>query len=125
MKSKAESESSSIDTIKLVVAAVVLVTGMVGFYYFENEPQLYRVLGMLAAAAVAIGISMTSQQGLALWAFMQDSRTETRKIVWPTRQETGRTTLLVFVVVLIVAIFLWLMDILLRWGVERLILPGG
>lgn len=124
MKSKAESESSPIDTVKLAIAALVLVAGIVGFYYYENEPQLYRVLGILGAAAVAIGIAMTSQPGLSLWAFMQDSRTETRKVVWPTRQETGRTTLLVFVVVLIVAIFLWLMDILLRWGVERLILPG-
>ena len=67
---------------------------------------------------------MTSRQGQALWGFMQDARTETRKVVWPTRQETVRTTLLVFVVVTLVAVFLWLLDILLGWGVESLILSG-
>ncbi|MCP1677233.1 preprotein translocase subunit SecE [Natronocella acetinitrilica] len=125
MKSKAETENSPVDTIKLAVAALILIGGIFGFYYYGDQPQLYRVLGIVAVAGVAIAVAMTSQQGQALWSFLQDSRTETRKVVWPTRSETWRTTLLVMIVVMIVAIFLWLMDILLGWGVQRLILPGG
>ena len=125
MKSKTETDNSPADTLKLAAAALILLGGIFGFYYYGNEPLLYRVLGILAVAGVAIAIAMTSRQGMALWSFLQESRTETRKVVWPTKQETWRTTLLVLIVVMIVAIFLWLMDILLRWGVERLLLPGG
>ena len=125
MKSKTETDNSPADTLKLAAAALILIAGIFGFYYYGDEPQLYRVLGILAVAAVAVAVAMTTQQGMALWSFLQEARTETRKVVWPTKQETWRTTLMVLIVVMIVAIFLWLMDILLRWGVERLLVPGG
>jgi preprotein translocase subunit SecE len=56
-------------------------------------------------------------------SFMQDARTEVRKMVWPTRVETMQTTLMVFVIVFILTIFLWLVDMLLGWGVASLL--GG
>ena len=125
MKSSQKSEKSPADTIKLVSALVILGAGIFGFYVYEDQPQLYRVLGILAVAAVAIGIAVTTNPGLNLWHFMQDSRTEVRKVVWPTRQETVQTTLIVLVVVILVAIFLWLLDMFLSWGFQRIILPGG
>ena len=129
MSTKAEQQTNSLDTIKLVVALVLLFVGIAGFYYFadwQGEPVslLYRVLGLLAVMGVAAYIALTSAIGKRLMSFMQDSRTEVRKMVWPTRVETMQTTLMVFVIVFILTIFLWLVDMLLGWGVKSL-LGGG
>ncbi len=129
MSTKAEQQSSSLDTVKLVVALALLVLGVAGFYYFaswQGEPVslLFRVLGLLAVAGLGAFIALTTASGRRLTGFMQDSRTEVRKMVWPTRAETMQTTLMVFVIVLIVTIFLWLVDMLLGWGVRSL-LGGG
>ncbi len=130
MSTKAEQQASSIDTIKLVVALVLVFVGIAGFYYFadwQGEPVslLYRVLGLLTVMGVAAFIALSSASGKRLMHFMQDSRTEVRKMVWPTRVETMQTTLMVFAIVFILTIFLWLIDMLLDWGVRSLLLGGG
>jgi preprotein translocase subunit SecE len=110
MNAKAEQQSSPLDIAKLVLAALVLF-GAIGLYYqFPETSTLLRVLGVLAAAVVAAGIAVTSAPGRALWTFAIEARTEVRKVVWPTRQETVQTTLAVLVIVLIVAIYLWGID---------------
>lgn len=129
MSTKAEQQTNSLDTIKLVVALVLLFLGIAGFYYFadwQGEPVslLYRVLGLLAVMGVAAYVALTSASGKRLMSFMQDSRTEVRKMVWPTRVETMQTTLMVFVIVFILTLFLWLVDMLLGWGIKSL-LGGG
>ena len=121
MVSKTESTSSALDTLKLMSALLVLLAGVVGFYYFEDESQLLRVLGMLGVAAVAFGIAATSYQGRQGLAFVKDARVEVRKVVWPTRQETLQTTIAVLIMVIIVAIMLWLFDMFLGWGVSKLL----
>ena len=125
MKSKSVAEKSPIDTFKLVLALLVLAAGIVGFYYYQEQPQIYRVGGLLVIALVAIGISMTTVQGRALWGFVQESRVEVRRVVWPTRQETVQTTLVVMVMVVIVAIFLWLLDMGLLAGMNYLLKQGA
>ncbi len=109
--------------MKLVVAASLLVTGIVGFYYFSAESVFYRSLALVALAAVAVVVFLTTERGRALAGFMGDSRTEVRKMVWPTRQEAMQTTLIVLVLVLIAGIFFWLLDMLLGWAVKFVI--GG
>ncbi len=125
MKSKTLTDKSPADTLKLVASALLLAAGILAFYIYEDQPQLYRVLGILAVVAVSVAIAVTSAPGRALWGFLQDARTETRKVVWPTGQETRQTTIIVLIVVMIVAIFLWLLDMLLRWGVGIIIGAGG
>ena len=129
MSSKAEQQTSSLDTVKLVLSIGLLIAAIAGFYYFatwngESVSTLYRVLGLLVVIAVAAWIALTTAKGSALIGFMKDSRTEVRKMVWPTRAETMQTTLMVMVIVLILSIFLWLVDMLLGWGVKSL-LGGG
>ncbi len=108
------------DKLKLSVALLVLVGAIGAFYYFSDESLLMRVLGMLAAVAVAVGISATTEVGRAALAFLRDARMEARKVVWPTRKETLQTTLIVLVMVVIVGIMLWLLDMLLLWAVKAL-----
>ena len=122
MVSKTEqSSSSAIDTFKLMTAVLVLLAGVVGFYYFEDESQLLRVLGMLAVAAVAFFIAATSEPGKRSLGFVKEARVEVRKVVWPTRQETIQTTVAVLFMVILVAIMLWLFDMLLGWGVAKIL----
>ncbi|MFM2318235.1 MAG: preprotein translocase subunit SecE [Pseudomonadota bacterium] len=129
MSSKVEQQTSSFDTIKLILSLVLLLVGIGGFYYFDTwkgEPVsvLIRVLGLLAFIAVAVVIAATTEKGRNLVSFLKDSRMEVRKMVWPTRAETMQTTLMVMVIVLLLSLFLWLVDMLLGWGVKTL-LGGG
>ena len=118
MTGKAEANSASgMDVFKLVIAAAIVLVGLAGFYMYADQPLLYRVLGIVAAVIVAAIIAFTTERGRSLASFMQDARTEVRKMVWPTRSETLQTTLVVFVVVLLLAIFLWIID----WILTRLI----
>ena len=126
MVAKAESEvTGKLDSFKLVIAIALLIGGIVQFYYFEGESLLYRVLGLLAFIVVAGGVVLTTRIGQNVWSFARDARTEVRKVVWPTRQETMQTTLMVIVMVIIVGIMLWLMDMFLRWAVLMLTGQGG
>jgi preprotein translocase subunit SecE len=118
-------EGSGFDTIKLAVAVGLLVLGVLGFYWYADASLLYRVLGLLAVALVAVGIVFTTALGQSLAGFLQESHTEVRKMVWPTRAEATQTTLIVIVVVILVGIFLWLLDMFLAWGVRMFIGTGG
>lgn len=53
--------------------------------------------------------------------FIQQVRTETSKVTWPTRRETIVTTIMVFIMVFIAAIFFLLADQVLSWGVQLLL----
>lgn len=115
MNAEAESTASSMDTVKLGLSLLILVAGILGFYQFAEVSLLLRVIGLLAVAGVAVWIALQSAQGRTVWAFAVESRTEVRRVVWPSRQETLQTTLIVFVMVLLLGIFLWLVDMLLAY----------
>ena len=115
--------SNKLDNFKLLLAIAVLIAGIVGFYYYEAESQLYRVLGVVFATGVAIAISSTTNLGQNLIGFGREARMEVRKVVWPTRQETVQTTFMVIVAVIIIGIFLWLIDMLLAEAIK--LLTGG
>ena len=105
-----QNEGSFLDTIKLLIAAGVLVGGLYGYYYFIEMSLPLRVLLVLGGLALGIVIAMTSTQGQRLWAFVQGARIEIRKVVWPTRQETTQTAIAVFVFTLIMSLFFWALD---------------
>lgn len=114
-----------IDTIKLLLALVLLIASIVGYYLFSDLGTLYRVLGLLAVAGVGVAIALTTEKGKGLLTFMGAARTEVRKVVWPSRQETMQTTLMVFIIVVILSIFLWFVDMFLGWGVKVLLATGS
>lgn len=74
---------------------------------------------------VVLAMMLTTELGQRIWGFAIESRQEIRKVVWPTRDETIRTTLLVFAMVFIVGFVLWLLDMFLFWGVRVLTGQGG
>ena len=125
MNSKSELQPSKQDTLKLISAAFILVVALVGFYYFSEHLLFVRVLGLLVALAVAAGIALTTEMGGDFLGFLQESRAEIRKVVWPSRTETLQTSLAVIVMVIVMGIFLWLLDMLLFWVVGLLTGLGG
>jgi len=125
MNARAEAASSGLDTAKLAVAALLLVAGIWAFYFFAGYSVLLRTLGLLVIAGGAAALAMTSVQGRQLWRFALDSRMEVRKVVWPTRQETIQTTLIVIVMVIILGLVLWLFDTVLRTIFNLLVGHGG
>ena len=113
------------DTLKWLVATLLLGAAVTAFYYYGEESLLLRVIGLLIVAGAAGAIAFTTDKGRAAWEFMRDSRTELRKVVWPTRKETTQTTLVVIGVVTLVAIFLWMVDGILSWVVRLVLGHGG
>ncbi len=121
----ANSQTSSFDILKLIIAIALLFVAMGGFYYFSQESLLYRVLGLLAVVGVAAGVALTTHSGKNLIGFMGNARTEVRKMVWPSRAETIQTTLVVIIMVAILAVFLLIIDSILGWAVKLFLSAGG
>ena len=116
-----ESEINSKDRIAWGAAIVVAGRGIFGFYYFSSYPLIYRVLGLVLVFIFDVIILFNTEKGRTLRSFMGDARQELRNVVWATKMETVQTTIIVFVVVIIISIFLWLLDKLLGSGVTLLL----
>lgn len=108
------------DKLILLLSLVPTVGATGAFYYYADESLLLRVIGLLVALGISTFIALQSGPGKTAWAFVKDARTEVRKVVWPTRKETGQTTLFVIVAVIIMGIFFFLLDMLLGWAVRAL-----
>ena len=121
MNVKAEAKDSRFDLLKWLAVAALVVVGVVGNQYFSAEPILYRVLALLVVAALASVIALQTTKGQAFWVLAKEARVEIRKVVWPTRQETTQTTLIVVAVVLVMALLLWGLDSLLGWLVSLIV----
>ena len=109
---------SALDAVKLVAGAAILVGGIAAFYVLDSYPLAVRWVIVLATFAAGVFVALQSMQGQAFWQFVQGSRVELRKMVWPTRQETWRTTLVVFVFVMALGVFFWIVDWVLAKGMR-------
>ncbi len=113
--------SSRKDSLLLLVAAALFAGGLFAFYYLD--PQLatvVRLLILLAAFGAAAAIGYRTQTGRDVWDAISGARTELRKVIWPTKQESVQTTIMIAVVVVIMALLMWGLDSTLLYGVEKL-----
>jgi preprotein translocase subunit SecE len=125
MNSNVRTANVKFETIKLVLAVLIVLSGVIGFYYFSDQSVLLRTIGLLVCALISGFIALQTDKGRNIWLFFQDAQIEVRKVVWPTREETLQTTLIVIIVVIIVAIILWFLDMFLGWAVRNLLGQGG
>ena len=116
---------SALDTVKLVAAIAILFAGVAGFYVLTSYPLAVRWVIVLVALGAGIFVALQSAQGRAFWQFVQGSRVELRKVVWPTRQESLQTTLVVFVAIVAMGIFFWILDWILGSVTRALTGQGG
>jgi preprotein translocase subunit SecE len=99
--------STSNDKLKIALAVVVAIAGVVGFYYLSDKPALVRAGALVAGLAFAVLLLWTSTSGREFLNFAKEAVRETKKVVWPTRREATQITGIVFAFVLVMAIFLW------------------
>jgi len=121
MTLKAEAQESRFDLLKWLVVVALVVVGVVGNQYYSAQPILYRVLVLLVLAGAAAFVGLQTGKGKAFFVLAKEARAEIRKVVWPTRQETTQTTLIVVAVVLVMALLLWGLDSLLGWLVSLIV----
>ncbi|MFN3882227.1 MAG: preprotein translocase subunit SecE [Nitrincola lacisaponensis] len=118
MNTKVQAEESKYDSLKWVAVVAIITAGVVGNSIFSGESLLYRVLALLVLAAVAGFIVLQTTKGRTWFKLFKDAKGEMRRVVWPTRQETLQTTLMVLAAVLVVALMLWGMDTFFGWIVS-------
>lgn len=110
MSEKTENPSNPLDMLKWLIVIGLLGGVVAGNYMYEEYSVLYRALAAVVTVAIAGFIAASTEKGSTFIAFAKDSKTEVRKVVWPTRQETVQTTGIVLVAVFIVGIILWILD---------------
>jgi preprotein translocase subunit SecE len=109
-----------IDKIKLALSALLLIAGIAGFYLLADKALVLRILAVLAGFAAAIAVLWTTVKGQSALGFVGESIAEAKKVVWPTRKETIQTTVAVFLLVLVMAAFLAVVDIGFAYMVQWL-----
>ena len=116
--------STSNDKFKVVLAAVAMIAGVIGFFYLkgQNKPALMCAGALVAGLVIALLLLWASATGRDFLNFAKESVRETKKVVWPTRKEATQITLVVFGFVLVMAMFLWGTDKLLEFLLYDVIL---
>ncbi|MCC7487988.1 MAG: preprotein translocase subunit SecE [Burkholderiales bacterium] len=109
------------DRFKIAAAVALALAGLAGFYFLGERAMIIRVFAVLAGFAAAAAVFATSQPGREFYGYSQESIAETKKVVWPTRKETLQTTGIVFAFVVVMALFLWVVDVSLLWIVKKLL----
>jgi preprotein translocase subunit SecE len=111
-----ETVTSVTDKLKLGLAVVVIIAGIVGFSVLESKlPMVARVAIFVGSLALAAVIAWLSEPGRRTIAFAHESYNEVKRVVWPTRKETLQMTGIVFAFVAIMGLFLWVLDKLIGW----------
>ena len=113
------------DKIKLIVAVLFLIAGLAGFYVLGDKPLVLRILMVLGGVVAAGVIAGLTQSGRRFMAFAKDSVDEAKRVVWPTRKEAMQTTGIVFVFVVLMALFIFGVDTLLASIVRTLTSRGA
>jgi preprotein translocase subunit SecE len=113
---------TSADIAKLVVAALLVAAGIVGYYLLGDAALVLRVLAVAAGIAAGAAMAAFTAPGREFLAFARESLVEVKKVVWPTRKETMQTTAAVLAFVVVMALFLWVSDKTLEWVLYDLIL---
>lgn len=104
--------------IRLLLAVLMVVTGIAGFYLLGDMPAVVRLLSVVAGLVAALAVIWSTPVGRDGIAFAKDSIAEARRVSWPSRKETMQTTGVVFALVLVMAIFMWVVDLSLLYAIK-------
>ncbi len=122
MSAKADAATYRLDSLKWLLVVVLVGVGVWANSYFADQVALlYRALGLVVGGVVAAFIAVNTAKGAAFWSLLKESQIEVRKVVWPTRQETNQTTLIVVLVVVVMSLILWGLDTLFGWIASSII----
>ena len=117
---QASEAASAKDNALMILSIVALLAGVVAFYWYEEDPLALRLAMVGSGVAAAVGLAWVSWYGREFWQFAQAARVELRKVVWPEREDTVRTTVLVIVFASLMGLFFWVLDLILTWLIRLL-----
>lgn len=117
---KTNSDTASMDKMRYVVAIALIVFSMFGYYWFADLDLALRILMIIVGGSLAVFAVWASAFGVDTRKHLSDTHREVKQVVWPTRDQAVRMTLIVFVAVFLVGLFLWLIDMFFLWGVQTL-----
>lgn len=118
----AHENANRFDAIKWGGALFLLALLVIGNAYYSDVIALpIRVTIMIVVGIVALLVLLSTKKGHVAWQFIREARTELRKVVWPTKQETLQTTAMIAVLVIITALVLWGIDSLFAYIVSAII----
>ena len=118
-------EPGTADKAKLTVAVLIVIAGVAGYYVLASQATWLRWVAVVASLVLAGVVATLSRYGLEFRHFVELSRIELRKIVWPTRDETLKTTGVVLLFVVVAGVFFWVLDLVLAWATKTLTGQGG
>jgi len=117
---QASEGASAKDNALMILSIVALLAGVVAFYWYEEDPLALRLAMVGTGVFAAVGLAWVSWYGREFWQFAQAARVELRKVVWPEREDTVRTTVLVIVFASLMGLFFWVLDLILTWLIRLL-----
>tara|TARA_Y100000768_G_C23843281_1_gene617214 strand:- start:549 stop:911 length:363 start_codon:yes stop_codon:yes gene_type:complete len=109
------SASKTLNNFKWLLAILVFAVAVFGNSYFVEVAFLYRVLGVILLFLVGLWLISVTNFGSNALKLMKESRTEIRKVVWPTRMETTQTFMIVFGSIIVLCLFFWGLESLLSF----------
>lgn len=113
---------NSLDVIKWTGVFVLVVAIVVGNAYYSDDSLALRSTVIIIVGIVAIFLAFTTEKGKGAFEFIKQSRGELRKVIWPTRQETVQTTLMIAGIVLLMSLILWGIDSLFAYLVSSVLI---
>ena len=113
MSENTVNSSNPLDVVKWVITLALLVGIVAADYIYDDVSVLIRAVAAVVAVGIAGFIASTTEKGSAFITFAKDSRIEVRKVVWPTRQETTQTTIIVLIATAVMALLLYLLDMVI------------
>lgn len=115
MSDKAENASNPLDMVKWIIVIAFLGGLVYAYSAYEEISVLYRALAAVAIVVISLGIAATTEKGSNFLIFAKDARTEVRKVIWPSRSEANRMTLIILLATAVVGVMLYLIDMVLVW----------
>ena len=122
---KAAGGSNAIDAVMSTLAVLLLIAGIVAYYWFGDWSGVARFGVLLAGLALCVAVGAFTRAGRSMREYIVESQFELRKVVWPTRDETIRTTIVIIIVVIILSLLLGAIDLVLKWIVLDHLLKLG
>jgi preprotein translocase subunit SecE len=107
--------ASAKDTALVSLSILAILGGIGAFYWFDDQALPIRIGMVVAGLGIAAGLAWMSWYGREFWQFALASRIELRKVVWPDREETIKTTYVVFIFAVLMGLFFWGLDWVLTW----------
>ena len=114
--SKVEQNKSGSDMMMVALAVAIALAGVFAFSLLSDQTLLVRLAALIGGLVLAVLVAYMSPSGKRFIAYGTESYDELRRVVWPTRKETLSSTGMVIAFVVVMAVFLFLVDKIIEWG---------